>query len=89
MVGRSKLDEIFVFSHIKSVLCFFLRLWRQRVALMKESSQVFLLNLSRDHDFLAVEEMNWLADSWLPTELIEFFFTYTFVVDQKIVLLQS
>ena len=26
--------------------CFFLRFWRQRVALMKESSQVFPLNLN-------------------------------------------
>ena len=37
---------VWVLAFIKSALCFFLRFWRQRVALMKESSQVFPLNLN-------------------------------------------
>ena len=32
---------VWVFAFIKSALCFFLRLWRQRVALMKESRKPF------------------------------------------------
>ena len=32
---------VWVFAFIKSAMCFFLRFWRQRVTLMKESSQAF------------------------------------------------
>ena len=38
---------VWVFAFIKSALCFFLRFWRQRVALMKESRKPFSLNLNR------------------------------------------
>ena len=73
MVGPSKLDEIIFFTYIKSALFFSLRSWRQRVALMKESSQVFPLNLNRGHlrlghDLLAVEERN-LTDRQLTNYL--------------------
>ena len=37
---------VWVLAFIKSVLCFFLRFWGQDVALMKESSQAFPLNLN-------------------------------------------
>ena len=75
MVGRSKLDEIIFYTYIKSALCFSLRSWRQRVALMKESSQVFPLNLNRDHlrlghDLLVVEERN-LTDRQLTHYLTD------------------
>ena len=72
---------------------FFLRLRRRRVTLIKESSQVFLLNLNRGHlrlghDLLALEERN-LTDRQLTNyslliELIKFVVTYA-LVDQKIV----
>ena len=41
MVVEVSLTKMIVFSNIKSALCFFLRCWWQRVALMKKSSQVF------------------------------------------------
>ena len=74
MAGRSKLEEIIVFTYIKYALCFSLRSWRPRVALMKASSPVFLLNLNRDHlrlghDLLAVEERN-LTDRQLTDYLL-------------------
>ena len=36
-----------VFAFIKSALCVFLKFWRQRVALMKESRKPFPLSLYR------------------------------------------
>ena len=73
MVGRSKLGKIIFFIFIKSTLCFSLRSWRQRVALMKECSQDFPLNLNRGHlqlghDLLAMQE-RYLTDRQLTDYL--------------------
>ena len=56
---------VWVFAFIKAALCFFLRFWRQRIALMKKVRKPFPLNLNRGSvvGFMTSSEKSfWVVD---------------------------